>query len=283
MENRTIADIVRAALQEDVGDGDVTSTYFVPEAQLCHARIVAKQPGIISGLEAAMEVFRQVDCRIHAIPVVAEGEEVLPASPVLELRGLTRCVLRAERVALNFLQQLSGVATLTRRYVEAVKGTRTEILDTRKTVPGLRLLQKAAVAAGGGRNHRFGLYDRVMVKDNHLLAGSSAAYLQDCIDRVKTDRPDILVELEADTLVQVKLFLDLRGVDIILLDNMSNAQRREAVALGAGRVKFEASGGISLDSVRSIAETGVDFISIGALTHSAPALDLSLEIVQVGI
>ena len=281
MEQPTISEIVAAALLEDIGQGDLTSQYFVPETQRCQARIIAKQPAVAAGLRVAMEVFQQVDNSLIVAPEVVDGEAVEIGGSIMYIAGPCRAVLRGERVALNFLQQLSGVATLARRYVEAVKGTRAQILDTRKTVPGLRALQKAAVVAGGGRNHRFGLYDRVMVKDNHLLASSSLTYLQECIDNVKTDLPDILVELEADTLAQVRAFLQLRGVDIILLDNMSNAQRREAVGLGQGVVKFEASGGVNLESVRAIAETGVDFISIGALTHSAAAVDFSLEIVSV--
>jgi nicotinate-nucleotide pyrophosphorylase (carboxylating) len=281
MEMQTLPDIVSQALSEDVGQGDLTSQYFVPETQRCEARIIAKSPAVVAGLRVAMEVFQQVDSSLIVAPEVVDGEHVAVGASIMYIAGPCRSVLRGERVALNFLQQLSGVATLTRRFVDAVKGTRAQILDTRKTVPGLRALQKAAVVAGGGRNHRFGLYDRVMVKDNHLLANPSETYLQQCIDRVKTDLPDILVELEADTVAQVRGFLELRGVDIILLDNMSNAQRRECVALGKGRVKFEASGGVNLESVRAIAESGVDFISIGALTHSAVAVDFSLEITSV--
>lgn len=282
MPDLRLTETVAQALREDVGEGDLTSQYFVPETLKCTARIVARHPAVVSGLRVTMEVFSQVDSSLRTAPEVADGEEVEAGASIMHLEGSGRAILRGERVALNFLQQLSGVATLTRSFVHATKGTRAQILDTRKTVPGLRALQKAAVVHGGGRNHRFGLYDRVMVKDNHLLANSSMRYLQDCIDRVKTDLPDILVELEADTLAQVRAFLELREVDIILLDNMTNAQRREAVALGQGRVKFEASGGVNLETVRAIAESGVDFISIGALTHSAPAVDFSLEIVSVG-
>jgi nicotinate-nucleotide pyrophosphorylase (carboxylating) len=197
---------------------------------------------------------------------------------VLEIRGAVRSILTAERVALNFIQRLSGTATLTRRFVEAVAGTRARILDTRKTTPGLRALEKAAVVAGGGVNHRFGLYDMVMVKDNHLAAGTTPEQLQAAIRTFRAENPGRRVEVEADTLDQVRRFLTFTGVDVILLDNMACAQMAEAVALGAGRVQFEASGGVSLATAADIAATGVDFISVGALTHSAPAIDFSLEL-----
>jgi len=179
---------------------------------------------------------------------------------------------------LNFLQRLSGIATLTRKFVDAVAGTRAKILDTRKTTPGLRALEKAAVVSGGGRNHRFGLFDMAMVKDNHLAANAGLGFLQYAIDRLQADRPEIRVELEADTVDQVRGFLTLRGLAVILLDNMTTGQLREAVALGTGAVKFEASGGVTLDTIGKIASTGVDFISVGALTHSARAIDFSLEL-----
>ena len=195
----------------------------------------------------------------------------------MEISGTSRSLLTAERVALNFLQRLSAIATQTRRYVEAVKPHPVKILDTRKTTPGWRWLEKAAVKAGGGTNHRHGLFDLVMVKDNHLLADGRFAELQSAIDHVKKDKPSIRVELEADTLEQVGAFLTLRGVDVILLDNMKPEQLSAAVALVQGRVKLEASGGVTIDTIREIAATGVDYISSGALTHTVRALDLSLE------
>lgn len=277
-EERIISKIVANALAEDIGSGDVTSAYFVPETQKCRSRVVARQAAVIAGVGACHEAFRQVDSTLHVVPLVEDGDAVSDGEEVMLINGSTRSILRAERVSLNLLQQLSGVASMTRRFVDEIRGTQAKILDTRKTVPGLRILQKKAVLAGGGANHRMGLWDRVMIKDNHLLAGSSPKHLQECIDSLKRDRPDILVEFEADTLRQVKMFLDLRGVDIILLDNMAPNDMREAIALGQGRMRFEASGGVNLKTVRRIAETGVDFISIGALTHSPPAVDLSLEI-----
>ena len=199
----------------------------------------------------------------------------------MEARGRARSILTSERVALNFLQRLSGIATLTRQFVEAAGPHGAKILDTRKTTPGLRKFEKAAVAAGGGTNHRFGLYDMVLVKDNHLLARNGFARLSVAIERVRKERPGFPIEVEADNLDQVRALLEVPGVEVILLDNMRGTQMREAVAIGKGKVKFEASGGINLRNVRQIAATGVDFVSIGALTHSAPAIDFSLELTHV--
>ncbi len=285
MAKWTIDDLVQAALAEDVGPGDVTSAFFVPEGERATARIFAKEPGVVAGTAVAAAVFTAVDPSTTVRVTRGDGEAFVAGDTVLELAGLTRSLLTAERTALNFLQRLCGVATLTRRYAEPLQGTPATLLDTRKTTPGWRVLEKAAVKAGGGSNHRLGLHDAVMVKDNHLLAEARLDELQHAIDRVKAARPGIRVELEADTLDQVRAFLTLRGVDWLLLDNMSPAQLREAVALAhaqppASRVKLEASGGVTLDTIRAIAETGVDFISVGALTHSARALDLSLELTR---
>jgi nicotinate-nucleotide pyrophosphorylase (carboxylating) len=200
---------------------------------------------------------------------------------VLEVRGRARPILTAERVALNFLQHLSGIATLTHQFVEAAGPNGAKILDTRKTTPGLRKFEKAAVAAGGGKNHRFGLYDMVLIKDNHLLARNGLARLSAAIERVRRERPGLKVEIEADNLDQVRALLEIPGVEVILLDNMRGTEMREAVAIGKGKVKFEASGGVNLRNVRQIAATGVDYVSIGALTHSAPAIDFSLELTHV--
>ena len=272
---------IRTALAEDIGPGDVTCAYFVDPAQAGRARILAKESGVAAGVEVAAGVFRQVDPALRVEIVHPSGSRVSPGMTVLEIAGAVRSILTAERVALNFLQQLSGVATLTRRFVDAVEvvpGSRAKILDTRKTTPGLRALEKAAVVAGGGTNHRFGLFDMVMVKDNHLAARDDLDFLRGAIARLQTDRPGVRVELEADTVEQVRGFLTLEGVAVILLDNMTPEQMRECVAMGAGRVQFEASGGVNLRTVAAIASTGVDFISVGALTHSAPALDFSLDL-----
>ncbi|MGK0184966.1 MAG: nicotinate-nucleotide pyrophosphorylase (carboxylating) [Verrucomicrobiales bacterium] len=269
--------LVAMALQEDIGPGDLTAKWFVLDSDVATARIIAKQPGILAGVEAARMVFAAVDSRIEWLHAQDDGAVLAMGDTALMVKGPTRSLLTAERTALNFLQRLSGVATLTRSYVDAVGELPAQVLDTRKTTPGWRLLEKAAVVAGGGHNHRMGLYDRVMVKDNHLLRESQGQGLQAAIDAFKSEHPDIKVELEADTLDQVARFLEMRGVDIILLDNMPPAELQKALGLrGQHPVIFEASGGVNLDTIRAIAETGVDCISVGALTHSAAALDLSL-------
>lgn len=270
-------DPIAIALAEDIGTGDLTSRHFVGEEQRT-ARIFAKEAAVIAGAEVAADVFRRVDPTLAVTVVRGDGGRVENGETVLEIRGAARSILTAERVALNFLQRLSGVATLTRRFVDAIAPHRVQILDTRKTTPGLRALEKAAVRAGGGTNHRFGLFDMVMVKDNHLASGTTLPALQAAIQRFRAEHPSIRVELEADHPAQVRDFLGLKGVDVILLDNMSLAELRESVALSAGRMPLEASGGVTLETVHAIAATGVDFISIGALTHSAPAIDFSLEL-----
>ncbi len=267
---------IDAALAEDVGPGDVTCDYFVDPAQQGRARIVAKEPGVLAGGAVAAGVFRRVDPSLKGELLLPDGATLVPGVAVLAVSGPVRSLLTAERVALNFLQRLSGIATLTRKFVDLAG--RAKILDTRKTTPGLRALEKAAVVAGGGVNHRFGLYDMAMVKDNHLAARNDPDFLRRAIARLRAERPGVRVEMEADTLDQVRRFLALEGVDVILLDNMPLAEMREAVRLAAGRVALEASGGVNLETVAAIAETGVDFISVGALTHSARALDLSLDL-----
>jgi nicotinate-nucleotide pyrophosphorylase (carboxylating) len=273
--------LIDLALREDIGSGDVTSEYFVGENDHASGRVIAKERAIVAGSEVAAEVFRRVDPKVRVEIVQADGAVVAGGMVVLEVRGRARSILTAERVALNFLQHLSGVATLTRQFVEAAGANAAKILDTRKTVPGLRKFEKAAVKAGGGANHRFGLYDMVLVKDNHLLARNGFARLATAIERVRKERPGMRIEVEADNLDQVRALLDVPGIEVILLDNMPGTQMREAVAIGKGKVKFEASGGINLRNVRQIAATGVDFVSIGALTHSVTAIDYSLELTHV--
>ena len=273
--------LIDLALREDIGSGDITSEYFVDENDRASARVIAKERAIVAGTEVAAEVFRRVDSELGVETVQKDGTTVAGGTVVMEVRGCARSVLTSERVALNFLQRLSGIATLTRQFVEAAGPHGAKILDTRKTTPGLRKFEKAAVAAGGGTNHRFGLYDMVLVKDNHLLARNGFARLSVAIERVRKERPGFPIEVEADNLDQVRALLEVPGVEVILLDNMRGTQMREAVAIGKGKVKFEASGGINLRNVRQIAATGVDFVSIGALTHSAPAIDFSLELTHV--
>jgi nicotinate-nucleotide pyrophosphorylase (carboxylating) len=274
---RTTHDPIAIALAEDIGRGDLTSRYFVGLERRT-ARIFTKELSVAAGVETAAEVFKRVDPQLDITIVRASGARLEKGQTVLEITGSVRSILTAERVALNFLQRLSGVATITRKYVDAVGGTKARILDTRKTTPGLRALEKAAVVAGGGQNHRFGLFDMVLVKDNHLAAEAELRHLQDAIRKCRAENPGLRIELEADTLDQVRRFLTLMGVDVILLDNMRPAELAEAVGYAAGRVQLEASGGVSLKTVAEIAATGVDFISVGALTHSAPAVDYSLEL-----
>jgi nicotinate-nucleotide pyrophosphorylase (carboxylating) len=274
------SDLIDLALAEDIGSGDVTSEFFTGSSRRAVARIVARQACVLAGSGVAQEVFRRVDASLQITVDRKDGDHLERGDVAMTVSGKAASLLTAERTALNFLQRLSGVATLTREYVEAIRGTSARILDTRKTTPGWRLLEKAAVAAGGAVNHRIGLYDMVMVKDNHLAAGTSLEELQAAIHRVHAERPGVRIELEVDTLDQLRDFLTLEGVDVILLDNMPPATLREAVALRKPGLVFEASGGITLETIRSVAETGVDFISVGALTHSARAVDLSMELVE---
>jgi nicotinate-nucleotide pyrophosphorylase (carboxylating) len=271
----SLLDPVDIALAEDVGGGDLTSLYFIPETSVSKGRIFAKETSVLAGVETVRRVYQKLDRRVELTNLSRDGSRVEVGETVLEMSGPTRSILTGERVALNFVQRLSGIATLTAQFVKAVHGTGVTILDTRKTTPGLRAMEKAAVKAGGGQNHRMGLYDGVMVKDNHLLAKPE---LQKAILSIRRIHPDILIEVEADSLDQVRDFVNLEGVDVLLLDNMSPDQLRACVSLRRPGLKFEASGGVSLATVRQVAETGVDFISIGQLTHSARAIDFSLEL-----
>jgi len=262
-----------AALAEDVGEGDVTTEATVDPDATGSADLVLREPGVVCGLDVAEAVFRAVDPELRVERLVDEGAFVAAGTAVARVTGPERAILTGERTALNFLARLSGIATLTRRYVDAVEGTGAAILDTRKTTPGLRALEKHAVAAGGGRNHRFGLDDGVLVKDNHLRAAGSVA---NAVERLRA-ATSLAIEVECDTLEQVSEALGA-GAEAILLDNMTPDELRAAVALVRGRARLEASGGITLENVRDVAETGVDEISVGALTHSARSLDVSLEL-----
>ncbi len=271
MDEQEIAEIVTRALAEDVGAGDVTTTATVPAELRARAVITQKAPGVVFGLEVAEATFRALDPDVVLRRLGPEGEW-REGGPVLEVVGSARALLSAERTALNFLQRLSGVATLTARCVEAVAGTGARILDTRKTTPGLRRLEKAAVAAGGGTNNRAGLYDAILIKENHAeLAGG----VGDAVRRARAHAPGLPLEVECRTNAEVDEAL-AAGAPRILLDNMSPAELRAAVAQVGGRAELEASGGVTLQTLGEIAATGVDFVSVGALTHSAPALDLSL-------
>jgi nicotinate-nucleotide pyrophosphorylase (carboxylating) len=269
---------VKIALAEDLGSGDVTARAVVPKRAVARAVMRAREPLVVAGLALAEAAFRQRSPGVKVTRLADDGRRVAAGERVLAVSGPARAILEAERVALNFVQRLSGIATLTARFVAAVRGTGARILDTRKTTPGWRRFEKYAVACGGGTNHRFGLYDLVLIKDNHLavLRGARPNPIAAAVRAARTACPRLKVEVEADTLNQVEQAV-MAGADLILLDNMSLARLRRAVKLVAGRAATEASGGVTLATVRAIARTGVDFISVGALTHSAPAVDLGLD------
>ena len=273
MDPAALAELVSNALAEDVGGGDVTSSATVPEGTRARGLITQKAPGVIFGLEAAERTFTALDPDAAVERLASEGRW-RAGGEVMSVAGSAQGILTGERTALNFLQRLSGVATMAARSVEAVRGTGTRILDTRKTTPGLRALEKAAVAAGGAENHRAGLYDAILIKENHaMLAGG----VGEAVRRARARAPELALEVECRTLAEVEEALEA-GAPRILLDNMTVDQLRLAVAHVAGRAELEASGGVTLQTLRAIASTGVDFISVGALTHSAPALDLSLRL-----
>ncbi len=274
---RTIDTLVRLALAEDLGArGDVTSRAAIPAGVPARGQIVAKAAGVIAGLPVVEAVYRQVDPAVSVLPHCEDSARVSPGDVVCAVSGPARSVLTGERTALNFLGRLSGVATLTAAFVKAVEGTRAVILDTRKTTPGWRLLEKYAVRIGGGCNHRAGLYDMVMIKDNHIDAAGGIAAAVAAV-RSSSEAAGLPIEVEVRNLDELREVLAL-GVDRVMLDNMSEAQMREAVAIAAGRVPLEASGNMSLERVGAVAATGVNYISVGALTHSAPALDLSMRL-----
>lgn len=271
--SREILAIIRSALTEDVGSGDATTNSIVPPEATMRGHIIAKQEGVVAGLDVAQAVYLMGDPQVDFRPQVEEGKFVKDRQVLAVVSGQARSLLTAERTALNLLGRISGIATLTRTFVEAVAGTKVVILDTRKTAPGLRLLDKMAVRRGGGQNHRIGLYDMVLIKDNHIdFAGS----ITTAITRARAGAAGLVIEVEARTLDNVREALDC-GVERILLDNMTLESMAEAVKLTAGRAKLEASGNVSLETVRNIAETGVDYISVGALTHSAKVFDVSFD------
>ncbi len=269
---------VVSALAEDIGDGDVTTLATVPEEAQARAVARAREPLVVAGLALAEVTFRHLSPAVQIARAAEDGQRLTRGQPLLEVAGPARALLSAERVALNFLQRLSGVATLTAQFVDAIQGTRTRILDTRKTTPGWRRFEKYAVTCGGGGNHRLGLFDMVLIKDNHLAAlkGEAPNAIAAAVQRARAKYPALKVEVEADTLEQVEQAV-AAGADLVLLDNMTVAQMRLAVQQCKDRALTEASGGVTLAGVRAIAETGVDFISVGALTHSARAVDIGLD------
>jgi nicotinate-nucleotide pyrophosphorylase (carboxylating) len=271
-----IQSLIDRALSEDVGDGDLTTDAIVPEGLRGQAAVVVREPGVVCGLAEAYAVLLRLDPDAEMEVLVADGEAVTdPPVTAARMRASMRALLTCERTALNVLQRMSGIATATRSYVEAVAGSPVEVLDTRKTAPGLRQLDKAAVACGGGTNHRAGLHDAILIKDNHVAVAGGIAQ---AITAVRAHQPSLPIEVEVDTLDQLDKALEC-GAEIVLLDNMDTGTMREAVRRCNGRARLEASGGITLTTIRAVAETGVDAISVGALTHSVRALDIALEVI----
>ncbi len=269
--DKAIANLIERAFEEDIQSGDVTTNAIIDDKRRAHAVWTAKDNGIVCGLHIAETVFRELDPDLKWTPHIEEGEEIKEGMEIVDFRGLGRALLTGERIALNIVQRMSGIATKTNRFVRAVKGLEADILDTRKTVPGLRLLDKYAVKAGGGRNHRMGLYDLAMIKDNHIVAAGS---INKAVKQVREKNPNLEIEVEVKDLSELEQALEARA-DIIMLDNMTPALMKEAVARINGQARVEASGNITLNNVREVAKTGVDYISVGALTHSVQAFDIS--------
>jgi nicotinate-nucleotide pyrophosphorylase (carboxylating) len=270
-----LAALIDLALQEDLGTGDLTTDALFTSDSKTRATLVAREALVVSGLDVAGLVFKRLDSECRFKPSCQEGRSVRKGTVIAHISGPVRALLRAERTALNFIRHLSGIATLTQRYVDAIQGTGCTLLDTRKTTPGLRTLEKAAVRAGGGGNHRMGLFDGAMIKDNHIAAAGS---IRAAVDAVRTTiPPTVKIEVECDSLRQVREALDA-GANIIMLDNMPPSKMAKAVAMVDSRAHTEASGNITLDNIRQVAESGVDYISVGALTHSARSVDISMDI-----
>lgn len=276
MRNEYLIDkIITLAIEEDVEKGDVTTNSLVPESTLAVAEMTAKADGVISGIDIARMVFERFDKNIRWLPSTTEGGRVKKGDSIVRIEGSYRALLTGERTALNILQRMSGIATATSNYVKELEGTATQLLDTRKTAPGMRILDKIAVKAGGGTNHRMGLYDLALIKDNHIKV---AGGITEAVKEVRAYAPGIKVEVEVTTLEETKEAVTA-GADIIMLDNMSNEMMEDAVKLIAGRAKTEASGNMTIGRLKGAAATGVDYISVGALTHSVTALDISMNIV----
>jgi len=274
----TIDEIIANALTEDIGDGDHTSLSTIPEEATGKAKLLVKQEGVLSGMEIAARVFAQVDPRIIMYPLLKDGDVIKPGDIAFTVEGPSVSILKAERLALNFMQRMSGIATITAQYVERIRGTRARILDTRKTTPLMRAIEKMAVKHGGGHNHRFGLYDMIMIKDNHVdFAGGIAKAIHAANKYLKNTGRDLQIEIEVRNFDELRQVLESGEVNRIMLDNFSPENLRKAVEMIGGKYETEASGGITLETVRQYAETQVDFISVGALTHQIKSLDLSLK------
>lgn len=278
----TIEEIVKQTLQEDIGSGDHSSLACIDKAILGKMKLLVKENGVLAGVEVAKEVIRQVDPNIKMNAYLKDGDPIKVGDIVLELTGPAQSMLTAERTLLNFMQRMSGIATNSKRYVDAVKGTKTRILDTRKTTPGLRVFEKYAVTVGGAVNHRFGLFDMIMLKDNHIdFAGGIEKAVDTTIAYLKNNHLDLKIEVETRSLEEVQRVVDHGGVDRIMLDNFAPALIKEALKIINGKFETEASGGITLENIKGYADSGVDFISIGALTHHIKSLDLSLKFVKI--
>lgn len=271
-----LADFVARILEEDIGEGDFTTLGTVPEGATLGVAMVAREPLVLAGLEIAAAIFKRLDPDISIKLEARDGERLEKGSRMMTLEGDARAILSAERAALNVVQHLSGIATLTHRYVKALEGTGTILLDTRKTIPGLRKLEKYATRTGGAQNHRLGLYDAILIKDNHIAA---AGGIRQAIRGAKALKKNIPLEVECETLEQLKEALE-EGVDLVLLDNMTFDQLRKAVKLAKGKTRIEASGGVTLETIRTVAETGVEYISTGKITQSAPAVDIALDYIK---
>lgn len=271
-----LADFVARILEEDIGEGDFTTLGTVPEGATLGVAMVAREPLVLAGLEIAAAIFKRLDPDISIKLEARDGERLEKGSRMMTLEGDARAILSAERAALNVVQHLSGIATLTHRYVKALEGTGTILLDTRKTIPGLRKLEKYATRTGGAQNHRLGLYDAILIKDNHIAA---AGGIRQAIRGAKALKKNIPLEVECETLEQLKEALE-EGVDLVLLDNMTFDQLRKAVKLAKGKTRIEASGGVTLETIRAVAETGVEYISTGKITQSAPAVDIALDYIK---
>ncbi len=282
LNDSRVGRVIELALLEDIGLGDLTSDAIIPDAKLGRAEFLCMEEGVIAGLEVATLVFQYCDHGVTVQPLIRDGEFAKKGQTVAKIDGSAKSILKGERTALNFLQRMSGIATMTRSFVDAVAGTKAKIVDTRKTVPGLRVLDKWAVRLGGGMNHRFGLDDMVLIKDNHIVAaGGITQAVSACFKYLADEGHDVKVEVETKNLPEVQEAIHCKGVHRIMLDNFLLDEMREAVAMIAHRAEVEASGGVTLQTVRAIAETGVDFISVGALTHSVKGLDISLELLHV--
>ena len=270
--------LIDLAFAEDIGDGDHTTLCCIPEDAMGRSKLLIKEEGILAGVEVAQEVFRRFDPEMQVEVLIRDGAHVKPGDVAMVVTGRVRSLLQTERLMLNIMQRMSGIATMTHRYAERLEGTKTRVLDTRKTTPGMRMLEKAAVKIGGGVNHRIGLFDMILLKDNHVdFAGGIANAINRCHAYLKEKGKDLKIEIEVRNFDELQQVLDIGGVDRIMLDNFTPSDTRKAVEMVAGRFELESSGGITFDTLRDYAECGVDYISVGALTHSVKGLDMSFK------